>query len=231
MEQYFDDQFLTVMMKIIIAVFLSGAIGMERGLGNHHAGLRTHILVGVGSCLMMILSLYGFTSFSEEHDYVQFDPARIPSYVISGIGFLGAGTILVNGTTVRGLTTAASVWTVAGLGLVIGAGMYMEAVFTTIIILLILIFLNNFEKLFLSSKKQKAYRLEIELDRDEGVAPIMEILERHHLALTNMKMRKHHHDSRMLHVELATRYAINEMELFEELTNLSNIRSVSTVKS
>ncbi|WP_411219788.1 MgtC/SapB family protein [Terribacillus saccharophilus] len=204
---------------------------MERGMGNHHAGLRTHILVGVGSCLMMILSLYGFTEFSEEHDYVQFDPARIPSYVISGIGFLGAGTILVNGTTVRGLTTAASVWTVAGLGLVIGAGMYMEAVFTTIIILLILIFLNNFEKLFFSSKKQKSYRLDIELDNEESVSPIMEILERHHLALTNMQMKKHHHESRILHVELETRHAIKEMELFEELTQLTNIRSVSTGKS
>ncbi|SNZ17761.1 putative Mg2+ transporter-C (MgtC) family protein [Terribacillus aidingensis] len=231
MEHLFSDQSLTVMMKIIIAVFLSGAIGMERGMGNHHAGLRTHILVGVGSCLMMILSLYGFTAFSEEHGYVQFDPARIPSYVISGIGFLGAGTIIVNGSTVKGLTTAASVWTVAGLGLVIGAGMYMEAVFTTVLILLILIFLNNFEKMFLANKKQKAYQLEIELDRDETVTPIMEVLESHHLALADMKMKKQHDGRKMLYVELETRQALNEMKLFEELTNIPNIRTVSTVKS
>src|SRR5690625_7439256 len=100
---------------------------------------------------MMLLSLYGFEGVLAKYEgvvNVRFDPSRIPSYVISGIGFLGAGTIIVYGGTIRGLTTAASIWTVAGLGLVVGAGMYATAVFTTIVILLSLIFLNNFEKLF-----------------------------------------------------------------------------------
>src|SRR5699024_6177927 len=130
-----SDHFNIMMIRILTALVLSGLIGFERELKNHSAGFRTHILVGVGACLMMLLSLYGFEAFIELYDNIRFDPARIPSYVISGIGFLGAGTIIVNGMTIRGLTTAASIWTVAGLGLVVGAGMYAAAVFTTFIIL------------------------------------------------------------------------------------------------
>src|SRR5699024_10197282 len=149
-SQLFGEHFFLIITRIAIALLLSGIIGFERELKNHSAGFRTHILVGVGSCLMMLLSLYGFEGIFMKYEdvvNVRFDPSRIPSYVISGIGFLGAGTIIVFGGTIRGLTTAASIWTVAGLGLVVGAGMYAPAVFTAIIILLSLIFLNNFEKL------------------------------------------------------------------------------------
>lgn len=140
------NDFLTIIIRVLIALVLSGLIGFERELKNHSAGFRTHILVGIGACLMMCLSLYGFQQFEGTNLNIRFDPARIPSYVISGIGFLGAGTIIVYGGTIRGLTTAASIWTVAGLGLVVGAGMYAVAVFTTLIILLSLVFLNNLEK-------------------------------------------------------------------------------------
>lgn len=160
--QFIDESFVLMMTRIIIALVLSGLIGFERELKNHSAGFRTHILVGIGSCLMMLLSLYGFEAIFAKYDGVvdvRFDPSRIPSYVVSGIGFLGAGTIIVFGGTIRGLTTAASIWTVAGLGLVIGAGMYGIAIFTTIIILLSLVFLNNFERVF--KKDQRTHLIEI----------------------------------------------------------------------
>ncbi|WP_044746987.1 MgtC/SapB family protein [Bacillus alveayuensis] len=143
-----------MLMRLIIAATLCGFIGLEREVKRHPAGFRTHLLVGVGACLMMLLSLYGFDEYIENNEHIQFDPARIPSYVISGIGFLGAGTILVKGVTVRGLTTAASIWVVAGLGLVIGAGMFLLAFFTTAIVLLSLIFLNKFEP-FIYNKGNK----------------------------------------------------------------------------
>ncbi|WP_244535218.1 MgtC/SapB family protein [Gracilibacillus kekensis] len=130
----------------MIALVLAGLIGFEREVNKHSAGFRTHILVGVSSCLMMLLSINGFDYFIENYDNVRFDPARIPSYVISGIGFLGAGTIIVHGGTIRGLTTAASIWAVAGLGLIVGIGMYKEAIITTLIILVSLVVLNKFEK-------------------------------------------------------------------------------------
>lgn len=144
MLEYINQDTYTMFLRIFIAALLCGIIGLERELKNHPAGFRTHLLVGIGSCLMMILSLYGFKDYISQSN-IQFDPARIPSYVISGIGFLGGGTILVKGATVRGLTTAASIWIVAGLGLVIGAGMYILAFFTTIIVLMCLIFLNQLE--------------------------------------------------------------------------------------
>src|SRR5699024_4744058 len=120
-QEFIGDNFETIISRLLVALVLSGIIGFEREWNNHSAGFRTHILVGVGSCLMMLLSLYGFLNFIDAYDNVRFDPARIPSYVISGIGFLGAGTIIVYGGTIRGLTTAASIWTVAGIGLVVGA--------------------------------------------------------------------------------------------------------------
>lgn len=146
-----DDNFTTITLRIILAAVLSGIIGMEREFKRHPAGFRTHILVGVGACLMMLLSLYGFEEYNETHEGINFDPSRIPSYVISGIGFLGAGTILANGWTVRGLTTAASIWVVAGIGLVVGVGMFYEAILTTVIVVLSLVFLSKIEKLYMSS--------------------------------------------------------------------------------
>ncbi len=143
MEQFIGGDFLVIVSRLFIALILSGLIGFEREINNHSAGFRTHILVGVGSCLMMILSIFGFIAFMEQYDNIRFDPARIPSYVISGIGFLGAGTIIVYGGTIKGLTTAASIWAVAGIGLVVGAGMYSVAIVTTLIILVSLIFFKS----------------------------------------------------------------------------------------
>ncbi|WP_163582574.1 MgtC/SapB family protein [Gracilibacillus saliphilus] len=145
-DQLFDAEFVESVTKLMISLFLSGLIGFEREVNKHSAGFRTHILVGVSSCLMMLLSVNGFQHFIENYQNIQFDPARIPSYVISGIGFLGAGTIIVHGGTIRGLTTAASIWAVAGLGLIVGIGMYKEALVTTLIILISLVVLNKFEK-------------------------------------------------------------------------------------
>ncbi|MFD1738250.1 MgtC/SapB family protein [Bacillus salitolerans] len=158
MSVLIDQELPIIMGRLLLAVLLSGLIGIEREVNQHPAGFRTHLLVGVGSCLMMILSLYGFEPFIHNEN-IRFDPARIPSYVISGIGFLGAGTILVKDSTVRGLTTAASIWVVAGLGLIIGAGLYSVSILTTVIILIILITLNKFESLFLKKRKNEKFEL------------------------------------------------------------------------
>lgn len=163
MAQFFASfqthEFFTMSLRIFMAALLCGLVGLEREVHKHPAGFRTHLLVGVGSCLMMLMSIYGFQPYLEMSTNVRFDPARIPSYVISGIGFLGAGTILVRDATVRGLTTAASIWVVAGLGLIIGLGMYAPAILTTIVVLLSLIFLNRFEEFFFKSRKRKVVHI------------------------------------------------------------------------
>ncbi|WP_226670965.1 MgtC/SapB family protein [Metabacillus litoralis] len=158
---FIDHDTYIMFTRILIATLLCGVIGLEREFKNHPAGFRTHLLVGIGSCLMMILSLYGFDEYIKGNSRVQFDPSRIPSYVISGIGFLGGGTILVKGATVRGLTTAASIWIVAGLGLIIGTGMYTLAIFTTTIVLMSLIFLNKLEKFMYVKKARKKMKVTV----------------------------------------------------------------------
>lgn len=166
----------TITIRLIAAAVLAGFIGLEREMKRHPAGLRTHILVGVGSCLMMILSLFGFQAYIDSGENIRFDPARIPSYVISGIGFLGAGTILVHGRTVRGLTTAASIWVVAGIGLIVGAGMYYEAVLATVIVVLSLFFLNKIETLYAKKRNKKQLTVVTRSDafRIDELAAILE---------------------------------------------------------
>ena len=138
---YFE---LTV--RLVLSIFLGGMIGLERETINKPAGFRTHILVCLGSTIIMLVSLFIFTEFS---DMTNVDPGRIPAQVISGIGFLGAGTIIIEGANVKGLTTAASLWTVAAIGLAVGVGFYYGAILATFLILLTLITFNRLEAFIL----------------------------------------------------------------------------------
>ncbi len=132
-------------LRIFLAMIMGGFIGIERELVNRPAGFRTHTLVCMGSALVMTTSQYLFNTYS---DIVNLDPARLGAQVISGIGFLGAGTIMNDGHRVRGLTTAASLWVVACLGLAVGAGYYAGAVAAFIMSYFTLIFLKRFEIAF-----------------------------------------------------------------------------------
>ena len=131
---------------------MGGIIGWERELSNQSAGFRTHILVCVGSALIMLLSMYGFADYAYEAN-VRMDPARLAAQVISGIGFLGAGTILRNGLSISGLTTAASLWVVAAIGLSVGAGFYLPSIIATSIVFTNLFILNRVEKRVFKSKR------------------------------------------------------------------------------
>jgi putative Mg2+ transporter-C (MgtC) family protein len=128
--------------RLILAALLSGIIGFEREAHGRAAGLRTHILVCVGSTLIMLTSLYIFDSYIGK---VPLDPTRIAANVVAGIGFLGAGTIIRSGASVMGLTTAASIWAVAGIGLAVGCGYYLGALVCTFIILTTLLVLRKVE--------------------------------------------------------------------------------------
>jgi putative Mg2+ transporter-C (MgtC) family protein len=126
-----------LILRLLVAAALSSMIGAEREHLVWAAGLRTHMLVSTGTCLFMIVSAFGFAEILGTKDVI-LDPSRIAAQVVSGIGFLGAGSILLRGEVVRGLTTAASLWTVAAIGLAVGGGLYIEAVAATIVILVIL---------------------------------------------------------------------------------------------
>ncbi|MCM3060921.1 MgtC/SapB family protein, partial [Bacillus subtilis] len=129
---------LELVMRLVLAAALGSVIGFERERLSWAAGLRTHMLVCVGSTLIMIVSAFGFADVLGTSDHVVLDPSRIAAQVVSGIGFLGAGSILLRGEIVRGLTTAASLWSVAAIGLAVGGGLYVASISATIIILIIL---------------------------------------------------------------------------------------------
>lgn len=133
-----------IILRLLLAGALGGIIGFEREVNNRPAGFRTHILVTVGSCLIMILSIYGFVGFGPEGRGGE--PARLAAQVVSGIGFLGAGTIMREGTNVKGLTTAASLWISGGIGLAVGTGFYIGALVTTAIALFSLASLGILER-------------------------------------------------------------------------------------
>ncbi|WP_089743787.1 MgtC/SapB family protein [Gracilibacillus ureilyticus] len=208
----------------MIALTLSGLIGLEREMNRHSAGFRTHILVGISSCLMMLLSINGFEHFIETYDNVQFDPARIPSYVISGIGFLGAGTIIVNGRTVRGLTTAASIWAVAGLGLIIGIGMYKEAIVTTIIILISLVLLNKLEKII--HRKNHQIVFEIKLAEDKNSADFLEQIQSFPIEIKELDITKDNNGYRKIKMFVDVSHKKKGLSLHEWLLEQKDIEKI-----
>jgi len=134
--------YLEITIKIGIIVLLSGIIGLDRELKHKPAGLKTHILVGLGSTIFTLVSLYMYYEFQGKQG-ASVDPGRIAAQVVTGIGFLGAGTIMQSKGTITGLTTAASLWAVAGIGLAVGAGMYPLAVISTAAILMVFFIINR----------------------------------------------------------------------------------------
>jgi putative Mg2+ transporter-C (MgtC) family protein len=147
-----------ILARLVIAALLGSVIGFERERLNWAAGLRTHMLVSVGAALIMLVSAFGFADVLGKPNIV-LDPSRIAAQVVSGIGFLGAGSILLRGEVVKGLTTAASLWTVAGVGLAVGGGMYTASVGATVIILVILAGVKPLERRFISVRQQRTVQL------------------------------------------------------------------------
>ncbi|MBF1622830.1 MgtC/SapB family protein [Prevotella sp.] len=125
-------------LRLFVAAMLGGVIGLEREYRAKEAGFRTHFLVALGSGLFMILSQFGFNDVLAHYEQVSLDPSRIASQVVTGIGFIGAGTIIFQKHVVRGLTTAAGLWVTSAIGMTAGAGMYVLSIATTVLVLLCL---------------------------------------------------------------------------------------------
>lgn len=155
--------FPEMLLRLVLALVLGALIGIERESHEHAAGLRTNALVALGSSLFMIISAYGFTGFLGI-SHIQVDPSRVASYVVAGIGFLGAGAIFRSSDRdkVRGLTTAAAIWVVAAIGLACGIGLLWEAIAATVIVLAVLILLRLLERSLLSSRSAGKRQIRIE---------------------------------------------------------------------
>jgi putative Mg2+ transporter-C (MgtC) family protein len=164
--------------RIGLAAGLGAAIGLERELREREAGLRTHLLVSLGAALFTLVSAYGWTDwrFSTAEGIV-FDPTRIAAQIVTGVGFLGAGAIIRQGLTVRGLTTAATLWVVAAIGMASGAGYYWAAVLTTALVLISLWPLRILAfRLFVRLRPEER-PLEIELPSGASAQPVLAAVE------------------------------------------------------
>lgn len=155
---------ITLVIRVLSSVLLGFAIGLEREMTNKYAGLRTNILVCLGACLFTIISIYGFPEVSVTGDELGTrDTARVAAQVVTGIGFIGGGTVLRHGATVFGLTTAATLWVSASIGMACGAGMYGLAIVATILSILVLVSVRLFEKNVLISSTKNTRRLKMSI--------------------------------------------------------------------
>ena len=167
-----------VLLRIVLAGVLGGAIGAEREIREREAGLRTHMLVAVGAALFTIVSAYAWSDFQfSTREGITFDPTRIAAQVVTGIGFLGAGAIIRQGLSIRGLTTAASLWVVAAIGMASGAGYYSAAVITTVLVLVSLWPLRIFAFRIFERIRPGELRLEVELAANETPSVLLDALE------------------------------------------------------
>src|SRR5579884_826929 len=150
-----------MLLRLVLATILGAVVGVERERLERAAGLRTHALVGVGAALFMLVSAFGFADVLDKPG-VSLDPSRVAAQVVSGIGFLGAGTIILQREMVRGLTTAASVWAVAAIGLAVGGGLYLAAIAATVLVLLVLAGFKPIEQRLFTRRRLRTLTLVVD---------------------------------------------------------------------
>jgi len=178
-----------ILLRLLLGALFGGAVGLERERKNWTAGLRTHMMVCVGATLTMIVSAFGF------HDVlatpgITLDPSRVAAQVISGIGFIGAGTILfLRQEVIRGLTTASGLWTVAAIVLATGGGMYFAATLTTVIVIIILSLLKPIEKKYFRRYKQQLLKVAA-LNDPSIVQTVRAMLEKASISIANIAIDK-----------------------------------------
>jgi putative Mg2+ transporter-C (MgtC) family protein len=212
-----------IIFKLTLACILGGLIGLERESLSRPAGFRTYTLVCVGSALAMIVSLDMYFQF---YRTVSADPGRIAAQVVSGIGFLGAGTIMKEGPTVSGLTTAAGLWGVACIGLAVGAGMYLPAIVTTILILFVLIYFAKFEQHFKGMRVYKGLLL-VTKDQPGQVGMIGSVLGDLGVLIKNINLNRLENEN-LLEIELLLDLPseISVEQVVEELAGVKGVQNI-----
>ena len=231
--EYFNLEFF---IRLTAASMLGFALGLERELTNKYAGLRTHILVCLGACVFTLLSIYGFPTFADGDNVVVEqatgirDTARIAAQIVTGIGFIGAGTVLRNGPMVFGLTTAATLWIAASIGMACGAGMYDVALISTVLSVAVLTIIRVFEKQILpnSSKQVKRFKISVYCN-EKDVKEIYEYINSKVDDLRDFASKKLIENPQKSRVttsfELLNKKVIDE--IFLKLTDITDMDSVS----
>jgi len=214
-----------MLIKLLLSCVLGGIIGIERESVNRPAGFRTHMLVSIGSTLVMMINAIMTSAYGE---LVNLDPGRFGAAVISGIGFLGAGTIIKEGNSVKGLTTAASLWTVACIGLAIGAGYYSLSIITTLTVLVILELFARIEKNIIKKRRQLVLRIVSE-NTPGQIGKIGDVTGFHKCLIQDIDLD--HQSDQTAVITLALKYpkAFDLTFLMDDLSALSGLKSVEQV--
>ena len=227
---------IMMVVRLVLAAILGGIVGIERGSGDRPAGFRTHILVCVGSALFMLVSMYGFDELTpaealHEGDLgARRDSARIAAQVVSGIGFLGAGTILHEGLTIRGLTTAASLWMVSAIGLAVGSGMFFLSIMATVITMITLVTFHTWEKRFAATNRSDRRFVRITTsNRNDAIADITGYLILNGIQVKSLNVKKNK-DKNNLVIDLYLKVGKN-MEGSDYILGLQSIEGVISVEN
>lgn len=211
-----------LVLRLIVACLCGAVIGYERSLRQKEAGLRTHIILALGSALVMIVSKYGFTDVVQAYTDIklQADVSRVASNIMTGVGFLGAGVIFVRGGSIKGLTTAAGVWACAGIGICIGAGMYALGVIATLLLLLIQIILHRFLPV---SETMENNIITFTAVNHDVLAEIKNFLIENNIKVITLETKQKHDNS--VHVAMTIKIAKN-MALESVLTMMHDIEGI-----
>ncbi|HEV3478431.1 MAG TPA: MgtC/SapB family protein [Gaiellaceae bacterium] len=213
-----------ILLRVVLAAALGGAIGFERELREREAGLRTHMLVSVGAALFTLVSAYAWTDwrFSTPQGLV-FDPTRIAAQVVSGIGFLGAGAIIRQGLSVRGLTTAATLWVVAAIGMATGAGYYAAAVATTALVLISLWPLRILAYRVALRVRPEEGRVVVDLPAGASAVSVLEAVEQSGADVSSLEFEEEG-DRRRVEVAVRLGTGRTAAELIDSLTRTQEVR-------
>ena len=211
------------LVRLVVAAGLGGAIGLERELRDHEAGFRTHLLVALGACVFTLVSAYAWTDWTfSTREGIVFDPTRIAAQIVTGIGFLGAGAIIVRGINVRGLTTAATLWVVAAIGMAAGTGYYAVAVGATGLVLVSLGPLKFVSARMLSRVRPEEAELAINLAPGGAGARVLERIEELGGVITSVAFG----DERTMDVVLRASRRAESARVAEEVAHLDDVERV-----
>ena len=221
-----------IAVRLLLTAALCGAIGFERETRDQSAGFRTHILLGLGATLFTLVSAYGFTAFTEAALQsgargIQFDPTRIAAQIVTGIGFLGAGAIIRQGTDIRGLTTAASLWAAAAIGMAAGAGYYFGAVATTVVVVAALYLLREVRNRLLARFRTEFGMLNVAFsDAGSAINEVTGTLERYGVQIRSLGVEIEDGRSRYT-VQLRIPPRRGVQEALKEISTLPGVERVS----
>jgi putative Mg2+ transporter-C (MgtC) family protein len=216
-----------LVLRLVVAAVLGGLVGLERERLEWAAGMRTHALVSLGSALFMVVSIFGFSDILNEQ-HVILDPSRVAAQVASGIGFIGAGTIIFRREIVKGLTTAASIWAVAAVGLAVGGGMFLAAGSATLLALALLVLAKPLKARMFPNRKE-ARRVRLRVERGTPLAELREEIEASEVPLERMVVRPSSAEEDDAELVLAKGSRQEEqLSLMEGLRRISGVREVSS---